>query len=836
MKHFIKCSLLLAASAILQLAQPAFAVDSLLAFADLHGQIRKPDLIDIDDRVNIIRGVAGNDAPPFTRHHEKRYGSGGPYWMSQIKRQGRVAYGNNASYVIWRNVKDYGAKGDGVTDDSYAINNATADGNRCGLGCDSQTTTPAIIYFPPGTYMISQPIIMYYYSQFIGDANNLPVLMALPEFNAIGLLDADKYLPYGFTWYTNQNNFYRQVRNFVLDLTLVEPTRAVHGIHWQVAQATSLQNIVFRMVQGTLGDKNQQQGIFMDNGSGGYMEDLIFIGGGIGLFAGNQQFTVRNLTFNYCETAIFQNWNWVFLYKDIVINNCGIGIDFSQGGSVPATGSTVVQDTVFNNVQYGIITTFATNSTPTSAGSLVLDNVNFVQTDPAIQFPNNTVILPGNQRIASWVQGRAYTAFESVEVIQNLTCYEPAANSSRIQQLVGAPPKSQSLLDPSGNVWARGRPQYEGVPVANFKSSFDFGCHGDGITDDTANVQNFLNSIASDEIAYFDHGAYLIRDTIQVPNNVKIVGEIWPLFMVDGTSATFSDPSNPKPAFRVGNPGDVGTVEMSEIVFETRGPAPGAIILEWNLAGTTPTATGMWDTHFRIGGSNGTLLQSDHCSKNPKAVHGADSSCIGAFLLMHITHSASLIMVNNWGWVSDHELDLPDHNQIDIYNGRGILVESQGPAWLYGTSFEHSMLYNYNFANSKELYFGVIQSETAYMQDNPNSLQPFPPLTAYSDPTFAECFLPICYKTYGLYIYNSTYLFMYGAGLYSFFNNYDQGCLLTEDCQQFIFGMEQSEGIYLYALNTKASDNMVEIEGVAVVPQAANGNGFCQTVAIFEYP
>lgn len=562
--------------------------------------------------------------------------------------------------------------------------------------------------------MVSQPILMYYYSQFIGDANNLPILMATPEFNAIGILDADRYLPYGFNWYTNQNNFYRQVRNFVLDLTLVEPTRAVHGIHWQIAQATSLQNIVFKMVQGTLGDKNQQQGIFMDNGSGGYMEDLVFIGGGIGLFTGNQQFTLRNLTFNYCETAIFQNWNWVYLYKEITINNCAIGLDMSQGGEVPATGSVIVQDSVFNNVEYGIITTFATNSTPTSAGSLVLDNVQFIKTDPAVQFPNNTAILPGNQRVASFVQGRAYTAFESQQMVNNLTCYLPAANSSRIQQVVGPPPKSASLVNPAtGFVWSRSKPQYEGVPVSSFKSSYDFGCIGDGLTDDTANVQKFLNSIGTNQIAYFDHGAYLIRDTILIPKNIKIVGEIWPMFMIDGSSSTFSDASNPKPAFRVGNPGDTGSVEIQDIIFETRGPAPGAILLEWNLAGTSPTAAGMWDTHFRVGGTNGTLLQSDICTKNPGAAHGVNDLCIGSFLLMHVTHSASMIMVNVWGWVADHELDLTDHNQIDIYNGRGILVESQGPVWMYGTSFEHSTLYNYQYANSKEIYFGVIQSETA---------------------------------------------------------------------------------------------------------------------------
>ncbi len=83
---------------------------------------------------------------------------------------------------------------------------------------------------------------------------------------------------------------------------------------------------------------------------------------------------------------------------------------------------------------------------------------------------------------------------------------------------------------------------------------------------------------------------------------------------------------------------------------------------------------------------------------------------------------------------------------------------------------------------------------------------------------------------------NSTYIFVYGAGLYSFFNNYDQGCLITESCQTLMVSLEQSEGIYLYALNTKAATNMVEVDQVAIVPQAANPNGFCQTLAIFEYP
>jgi glucan 1,3-beta-glucosidase len=682
------------------------------ALTEFDLKMRDPDLF-IGPKVETIIEEL-DEAPPDTHRHEKRYGSGTPYWVSQIKRQGKTPYGNQTDFVIWRNVKDFGAKGDGVTDDSAAINAASALGNRCGLGCDSRLSESVIVYIPAGTYMISTRIIMYYNTALWGDANNLPILKALPSFDEIGVLESNVYLPYGFNWYANQNNMWRQVKNLVVDITAVPPNRVVSCIHWQVAQATSLQNMVFIMAPATPGDGSQQKGIFMDNGSGGWLEDLIFYGGNTGLFAGNQQFTIVNATFYKCNTAIFQNWDWVFLYKDITINDCPVGFDMTQGGDIPATGSVILLDTVINNAQVGVLTSFSGKSTPAGAGTLVLDNVDFVNTDPAISYPNLTVIASGNRKIDHFLQGRVYSAYESTyQGENNLTCYGPAARAARVQQQAGSIPKSQNLLRPDGTYFYRQKPQYEGVPVTKFRSSMDFGCLGDGVTDETACVQNFLNSIKPDEIAYFDHGYYIITDTIECPINIKITGEFWPVLMVMDTG-NFGDINNPKVAFRVGKPGDVGTIEITDILLETRGPTPGAIILEWNLAGSAPGAAGMWDTHFRIGGTNGTMLQSNNCAKAPGKAHGADPNCYCAFLLMHVTTTASLLMANNWGWVADHEMDLDDHNQIDIYNGRGLLVESNpGPVWIYGSSFEHSMLYNYNFANAKNVFAGHIQHETA---------------------------------------------------------------------------------------------------------------------------
>jgi glucan 1,3-beta-glucosidase len=34
------------------------------------------------------------------------------FWMGNIKRQGTVAFGNSSNYQVFRNVKDFGAKGE----------------------------------------------------------------------------------------------------------------------------------------------------------------------------------------------------------------------------------------------------------------------------------------------------------------------------------------------------------------------------------------------------------------------------------------------------------------------------------------------------------------------------------------------------------------------------------------------------------------------------------------------------------------------------------------------------------------------------------------------------
>ena len=76
------------------------------------------------------------------------------WWLPTIaaKYPGKLPFGGNNT-AIWRNVMDYGAVGDGETDDTDAINAALNNG--CGEGCGSTTTQGGVIYFPPGKWIAS---------------------------------------------------------------------------------------------------------------------------------------------------------------------------------------------------------------------------------------------------------------------------------------------------------------------------------------------------------------------------------------------------------------------------------------------------------------------------------------------------------------------------------------------------------------------------------------------------------------------------------------------------------------------------------------------------------
>jgi hypothetical protein len=80
---------------------------------------------------------------------------------------------------------------------------------------------------------------------------------------------------------------------------------------------------------------------------------------------------------------------------------------------------------------------------------------------------------------------------------------------------------------------------------------------------------------------------------------------------------------------------------------------------------------------------------------------------------------------------------------------------------------------------------------------------------------------------------NSKDIFIYGAGLYSFFDNYSQDCLKTESCQQNMVSLESSQ-VHFFGLSTKASVNMLTVDGQSAALDKDNRNNFCATLAFFQ--
>lgn len=453
----------------------------------------------------------------------------------------------------FRNVKDWGAKGDGQTDDTAAIQAALTTGRSSG----ETTSNVMVVYLPPGNYMVSDTLPLYFYTHLVGNFQCRPTITLAASSAGFG---SRKYLLEA-TWGDpgHVSNFYHQIHN--LNVVIEDGNPGAVAVHWSVAQATSLRNLTIDVGTGDMG-------YFSENGGGGFIGDVEIIGGNTGMMIGGQQWTIRNLTVrNAGSVGVNVIWNWVFAFLGLNITNCPTGITFT--GS--ATGSLALLDSSFTNVNLAIQTDF-----PATTRGLLLDRV------LATNVPQITYGLPGNPAgavfIPSWRQGPAYSNEAPLTgtqgVLPTVRPNKPIATQSR--PWFGGPGSAPGSGPVSGgvlNVW-------------------DVGAKGDGVADDTAAVQK---AVDQSDVVFFPFGTYLLSSTVTLRNNSVLVGEGLAVLMAKAGSPAFQNESNPTPMILT--PAGASTsVQFADLLFSAEGDVPGCTLLQWQSG----PASGLWDVHYRL--------------------------------------------------------------------------------------------------------------------------------------------------------------------------------------------------------------------------------------------
>jgi Pectate lyase superfamily protein len=371
----------------------------------------------------------------------------------------------------------------------------------------------------------------------------------------------------------------------------------------------------------------------------------------------------------------------------------------------------------------------------------------------------------------------------------------------------------------------RARNQYTDKSVGDFVHLKDGGATGDGSTDDTSAVQNTFNQYGDgSKIIYVDAGTYILTDTVTIPKDAKIVGETWSQFAASGSK--FSDPLNPRVMLKVGNEGDVGTVEMQDLILTTKGGTAGAVLMEWNVKAASSGAAALWDVHARVGGATGTGLTHTEC---PPITTGTNPvSCQAASLLLHVTKKASGYFDNMWLWVADHTIDDPDLNdannnmpQLSVYSARGMLIESQEATWLYGTASEHNTFYQYNFHEAHNIFTTMIQTESAYYQPTPKPPAPFNGAVGkfIGDPNY-DCKggdFDGCDESWAVMMTGSENIHIGGAGTYTWFSTYSQDCVDSHSCQKTLWYVDSNyDNVRLQHVIGIGAKNVMVVDGKGI--------------------
>ncbi|KAK3187626.1 hypothetical protein K4F52_003684 [Lecanicillium sp. MT-2017a] len=678
------------------------------------------------------------------------------FWYSNMDHTSSIRgyapdLGGNYSYEVYKAVSPGDAAG---------IQNAILDDNGGRRHPQWLASQPRVVYLPPGTYEVSSTIKMNTDTIIMGDATNPPTIKAASGFNGNILLDGRDPTVDG----RGELSFAVGLKNIILDTTNIAGGNAFTALHWGVAQGAQLQNVKIHMPSSSGG--NGHTGIRLSRGSTLGVSDVRIERGQNGIWhEGHQQAAYKNIYFYQNTIGMLITGGHTVTLMAPTWDTCGTGVRHT--GESPYIG--IIDGKSINS---GV--TFVTTQYP----SFLIENLTKDTDSDIAQAPNHPHLLTSRPHVDTFTYG-------------NTVGRDPIYGETTTKN------DRPAALTPGGKYPTNNAPNYADKTVSDFinvKDPEQNGGHnvlGDN-TKDEAGVLNEILVLAArnNKIAYFPFGKYRVESTLYIPVGSQIIGEGWAT--ITGAGDYFKDESNPKPVISVGREGDVGRAHIQDMRFTVNDVLPGAIVVQFNMAGNSPGDVAMWNSLITIGGTRGASALSSKCGD-------VSNECKAVFLGLHFTKSSSAYVDNVWNWVADHDTE-EDNLHTSIAAKGGALVESTKATWLHALGSEHWWLYQLNFHNAENVFVSLLQAETNYDQGDNVPITPpapwRPDTSRWGDPDFSHCRADDtrCRMGFANYFNGGANIYTYSSAAWAFFSGPGyQGCAPgTDTCQNYMHWVQKS--------------------------------------------
>jgi hypothetical protein len=424
---------------------------------------------------------------------------------------------------VVRNVKDYGAKGDGATDDTEAIQKAIGPG-------------VGITYFPSGTYVVSRELKVWGQNggaHLTGDySGNRPVLLLKAGTPGFGDPSKPGYVVRFYelgppkpktSWCDTYGSQFEGI-----DIRMEGKNPGAIGIYHPGAQTSYIRNCIITMDGNLLGIS------WLPGDS--VNENITIIGGKIGIQIREGQWpnTLRGCTFKGQTVAAIDAYQCGLVLQGCLFDGCATGILVpSDSGLIYPAARLYLEDCIFSNIRSGK----AVNGQGGERYDWLaaMKNVYFKEV-PFIAYWSNPQAGHIAGRASGWC--RADFAVHGNHWENGVKVGGDGSNYRKVT--INVPPPAfgpRDYIDHFPN-----KPE-----CLNVKT--EFGAHGDGICDDTDAIRTAIDKAARP--IWFPMGVYRVRDTIQLKKDTKLIGEHAILTEIKLAPAagdkSFNDPAHPKP-------------------------------------------------------------------------------------------------------------------------------------------------------------------------------------------------------------------------------------------------------------------------------------------------